>query len=357
MSAVNAAVIVNPTSIPPPKPFSYVRACDLPECPREHRMLVEELLVDCCAGVVGGFPKLGKSWTVLDLAVSVASGTPCLGRFAVPRPGPVLIYAAEDADHAVRERLTGLCASRGIALSDLPIHVITEPGLHLDCPVERARFRQTVREVQPRVVILDPLVRVYGNLDENSAAEVSSFLAYLRALQRENNMAVVVVHHAKKSSSSHQSAGQSLRGSGDLYAWVDSLLYLRKNKGQLEIVVEHRSVPSRDPVPIKLVETPPESPHLAVVERTANDDPVRSHGRSILSLLTSGSQTMTTEKIRKALGLRKARVIGLLRQLEADGQIRRDGRSWRRAGANGAYPTASPSSRTASDLAPGEASL
>jgi len=338
VSIVKASATVKPTSIPAPKPFSYVKACDLPERPHKHRMLVEDLWVECGVGVVGGPPKHYKTWVVLDLAVSVASGTSCLGRFAVPQPGPVLIYAAEDQNHAVRERLAGLCESRGIVLSDLPVHVITEPALHLDCPVERARFRQTVLEVQPRVIILDPLVRVYGNVDENSAAEVSSFLAYLRALQREMNVAVVVVHHAKKSPASHQAAGQSLRGSGDLYAWVDSLLYLRKHKGQLEMAVEHRSVPSRDPVPIELVKTSPHPPHLVVVERASNDDPV-SHDRSILSFLTSGSQVKTTEEIRKALGLRKERVVGLLRQMEAAGRIRRDGRSWRRTGGDGASRT------------------
>lgn len=324
---------MKPTSIPAPKPFSYVKACDLPERPHEHRMLVEDLWVECGVGVVGGPPKHYKTWVVLDLAVSVASGTPCLGRFAVPQPGPVLIYTAEDQAHDVRERLAGLCESRGIALSDLPVHVITEPALHLDCPVERARFRETVIEVHPRVIILDPLVRVYGNVDENSAAEVSSFLAYLRGLQREMNVAVVVVHHAKKTPARHQAAGQSLRGSGDLYAWVDSLLYLRMHKGQLEVAVEHRSAPSRDPVPIELIETSPL--HLAVVGRARNDDPV-SYERSILSFLTSGSQPKTTEEIRKALGLRKERVVGLLRQMGAAGRIRREGRSWRRTGGDGA---------------------
>ena len=38
-----------------------------------------------------------KIWLGLDLALSVATGTPCLGKYAVPQPEPVLIYLAEDA--------------------------------------------------------------------------------------------------------------------------------------------------------------------------------------------------------------------------------------------------------------------
>ena len=58
-------------------------------------------------GIVGGEPKCCKSFLALDLAVAVASGTPACGRFAVPTPGPVLLFAAEDALSHVRERLDG----------------------------------------------------------------------------------------------------------------------------------------------------------------------------------------------------------------------------------------------------------
>ena len=59
-------------------------------------------------GVIGGTPKSGKTWLSLDLAVAVASGKPCLGRFAVPEPGPVLVYAAENTPADLRERVPGL---------------------------------------------------------------------------------------------------------------------------------------------------------------------------------------------------------------------------------------------------------
>lgn len=45
--------------------------------------------------VIGETPdKAGKTWAVLDAAVSVASGTPWLGRFACQQ-GSVLVYAGE----------------------------------------------------------------------------------------------------------------------------------------------------------------------------------------------------------------------------------------------------------------------
>ena len=73
------------------------------------RWLVEGLWADQAVGIVGGEPKSCKSFLVLDMAVAVASGSPCLRHFPVPRTGRVLLYAAEDAPHVVRQRLEGIC--------------------------------------------------------------------------------------------------------------------------------------------------------------------------------------------------------------------------------------------------------
>ena len=69
----------------------------LAQRPAEQRWLVTGLWSEQAVGIVGGEPKCCKSFLALDLAVAVASGTPCLRHFAVPHPGRVLLYAAEDA--------------------------------------------------------------------------------------------------------------------------------------------------------------------------------------------------------------------------------------------------------------------
>src|SRR3989337_722470 len=65
-----------------------VRPCDLEGLCPERRWLVDRLWARAGVGIIGGSPKLGKSWLGLDLAVSVASATPCLDTFAVQEPGP-----------------------------------------------------------------------------------------------------------------------------------------------------------------------------------------------------------------------------------------------------------------------------
>jgi len=105
----------------------------------------------------------------LGLAVAVASGTACLRRFPVARPGRVLLYAAEDALHVVRRRLEGICAAAVCNLKDLDVHVITAATLRIDQAADRERLEHTIAELKPRLLILDPFVRLH-RIDETPAA-------------------------------------------------------------------------------------------------------------------------------------------------------------------------------------------
>ena len=95
-------------------PLPVAPAYRLAEQATEQRWLGTGLWSAEAVGIIGGEPKCCKSFLALDLAVSVAAGTPCLRRFAVPNPGCVLLYAAEDAPHIVRHRLDGICAAAGL---------------------------------------------------------------------------------------------------------------------------------------------------------------------------------------------------------------------------------------------------
>jgi hypothetical protein len=224
----------------------------LAERSEEHRWLVTGLWSEQAVGIVGGEPKCCKSFLALDLAVAVAAGVPCLRRFAVPRAGRVLLFAAEDALHIVRRRLEGISAAAGVALANLDIQVITAPTVRLDLDADRRNLAETVARLQPRLLILDPFVRLH-RIDENASGEVAPLLAYLRELQRRHDVAVLVVHHAKKGGGGVR-AGQALRGSSEFHAWGDSNLYLRRDGDDLSLSVEHRAAASMTPITIELAQ-------------------------------------------------------------------------------------------------------
>src|SRR5262245_32395846 len=94
-----------------------VRVGEIAEPEGGRQWLVGGLWGASGVGVIGGAPKCAKTWLGLDLALSVATGTACLGRYSAPQPGPVLVYLAEDALPVVRQRLEGMARHRGLDLA------------------------------------------------------------------------------------------------------------------------------------------------------------------------------------------------------------------------------------------------
>jgi len=299
------------------------------------RWLVEGLWGARSVGVIGGAPKCAKTWLGLDMAVSVATGTACLGRYAVPEPGPVLVYLAEDALPVVRERVEGMARHRGLDLAQVEVHVITVPVLRLDRHPDRARLRETIKRLRPRLLLLDPLVRLHG-IDENNAGEVAELLAYFRSLQRQLDLAVLLVHHTRKNAAGGVAAGQGLRGSSDIHAFGDSNLYLRRSRENLVLSSEHRAAPASTPVYLELVAKSVESTHLEVIGELQDgwtkltvEGKRCSLEERVLSLLAQGA-ALTRAKLRDSLAIKNERLGEALESLERAGQLCRTPAGWKR---------------------------
>ena len=217
-----------------------VRVADIVTEEARERWLIDQLWGASAVGVIGGAPKCSKTWLALDMSLSVATGTACLDRYQVPDPGPVLVYLAEDSLAIVRERVEGIARHRGLQLDSVPIHVITASVLRLDREPHRSQLLEAARKLRPRLLLLDPLVRLHG-IDENHAGEVAELLAYFRSLQRQLDLSVILVHHTRKNAAGGTAAGLGLRGSSDIHAFGDSNLYLRRTHDRLTLSSEHRA--------------------------------------------------------------------------------------------------------------------
>jgi len=293
--------------------------------PEERRWLIDGLWAEEAVGIVGGEPKCCKSFLALDMAVSVAAGTPCLRRFKVGRPGRVLLYAAEDALHVVRLRLDGICRASNNRLEDLDIQVITAPSLRLDLDADRRRLSDAVARLRPRLILLDPFVRLH-RIDENASGEVAPLLAFLRELQRSHALSVVVVHHARKGASRVR-AGQALRGSSEFHAWGDSNLYLRRSSDKLTLTVEHRAAPSIGGISLRLASSGDalalETAESAASEETVPPAAVESPERRIETALASSPTPLTVAALRQSCRLRTATLCDILAGLVRDGRAQK----------------------------------
>jgi hypothetical protein len=304
-----------------------VRVAELASDEIAERWLVEQLWCANSVGVIGGAPKCAKTWLGLDMALSVATGTPCLGKYTVPEPGPVLVYLAEDALPAVRERIDGMARHRGLDLDRVEIHVITAPVLRLDQDRDRTRLWETVRRLRPRLLVLDPLVRLHG-IDENHAGDVAELLAYFRSLQRQLGLSVLLVHHTRKNAADGVAAGLVLRGSGDIHAFGDSNLYLRRTDEHLLLSSEHRAAPASSPVYLQLVATEAATTHLEVIAEP-DDENRRGLEEEVLDLLAEG-RVLTRAGLRASLAVKNERLGAVLESLERAGKVGRTPGGWQR---------------------------
>jgi hypothetical protein len=298
-------------------PFPVKRLARIEVPPEaEAEWLIDDLWGARAVGCLGGLPKSAKTWIALEMALAVASGRPCFGRYRVHHQGPVLVHCAEDGAAQVKRRVAGLCHVRGVDFDRLALGWVDAGSLQLDRPGDQLRLAATVEQTKARMLVLDPLVRLHRG-DENSSADMSRLLGFLRSLQQEFGVAIVLVHHARKSAVSE--AGQALRGSGDLHAWGDSNLYVVRRDDKRLLAPEHRSRPTPQPVTFTLEGDPP---RLVVGGPVPPSDPLEQRIVTALS-----REPMTRGALRDALGIRNETLGDVLQRLEQQGKlIRVEGR-------------------------------
>ncbi len=302
------------------EPYRTVAASELAATTKPLEWLAEGLFLRAGAGILGGVPKIGKSFLALDLCVAVASQTSFAASFAVRERGRVTLLCAEDPDAVVVERLESLARARALRLADLPIDVIVERGVRL--PEGASRLAATVAATKPALLLLDPLIRLH-RADENSAAEMSVILDGLRDLARSTSTAVLLLHHARKAVGA--SPGASLRGSSDLSAFGDTNLYLRRAGHDLELKIEHRATACPPPLRIRLtVDERERTARFAPSSAATNaDDTVATR---IVTALEAAEGPLSARELRGELGVRNEIVGAALRQLAQRGRIHRVGR-------------------------------
>jgi len=188
----------------------------------EYPWLVDKLLPQGGVMGVAGEPGTAKTWLLLELAQSVATGRSFLGRFATQQ-GAVLLIDEENGEARLQRRLTRLINHTP---DDCPVHIASMSGVNLSEEVWINSLHNTLAEIKPSLVIFDSLVRVHRG-EENSAQDISRLFAVLTSFRHDFGCAIVFSHHLRKMGFIRD-LGQRVRGSSDILAYVDSMLGLTK---------------------------------------------------------------------------------------------------------------------------------
>lgn len=150
-------------------------------------------------GVLGAEDKAGKTWAGVDLAVSVASGTPWLGRFACPTPGPATLFLGEGGERNFLRRLEAVCTSRELPLVDL----IGEMRICFSVPRLRdkghlAEIEAELEQHPSRLVVIDPLYLAAAGAHGSDLYEMGDVLGGVQSLAQSAGAALVLTTHWNK---------------------------------------------------------------------------------------------------------------------------------------------------------------
>ena len=168
--------------------------------------------------ILGGAPKVGKSWFVLDLCVHIARGEP-LWEFPVTK-GEVLYFCLEDSERRIQERLN-------IVTDDVP------PGLYFatgNTSIESGLcdFIRKFKQEHPAVtfVAIDTFQLIRAQSSEISYSNDYAELQPLRLLAAELDITLLLVHHLRKTGD--KDPVNKLSGSTAIAGAVDAIFVLEK---------------------------------------------------------------------------------------------------------------------------------
>nr|DAK71666.1 MAG TPA: replicative DNA helicase [Caudoviricetes sp.] len=234
--------------------FSIKSLSDFAAIPKP-RWLIEGIIEEGSCGFIAAPPKHFKSWVMLDMAVSVASGHRFLGDRRVTK-APTLVVEAEDSFFRLGQRL-GLvlderaptCHPQGYLTPDLiwntPSALSMNVAMHPTEGFGERFFEELYDIVQAqglKLCTFDTLSMLSNGSLSDSQEMYRDVLKPLKAIAQSTGCAMMIVHHTRKAQvGGINSGGAALAGSVALHAWSDNSLYFRREGDNILIDVETKS--------------------------------------------------------------------------------------------------------------------
>lgn len=223
----NMPTIDSTTTIQVPKLYSE-SAQDLLQEPVEELVWYVDNFISQGLTILAGDPKVGKSWFVLQMALSISSGQPFLNRntkqancayFALEANYEEIIRRLQSATATVDET-TG--ASLDIIANNEKNQILgLESGLMEQLEAYIKQHKDT------KVIILDTFAAIRDSSNSNMFQGDYNDLKPLKQFCDIHKLAIVLVHHTRKMNDDN--AIKTISGSQGLTAATDTNMVLKKD--------------------------------------------------------------------------------------------------------------------------------
>ncbi|MEX1071487.1 MAG: AAA family ATPase [Anaerolineales bacterium] len=300
----------------------FYQAKDALHDPPELKWLVEGLITGSSLNLLVGDAGSKKTLLAIDLAVSVAIGTPWLG-FPVSR-GAALYVDEETGIHRLWGHMHAALNGHD-APASTPLDFVSLGGYDLRSESDAQALTQRALSFDSRLIVIDALVDVARGGDENSSAGVQPVLFNLRRMADYCQAAVLVIHHNNRQG--------GFRGSSAIAAGVD--LMLGVESAPTDPLVNLFAVKARHHVPPPITarahfENSLEGKLQKVwftnsnEKRSPRPKPARSTSATVILDFLATRQESTTDQIVAALGITLGTARNVIQQLKIAQLIERD---------------------------------
>jgi hypothetical protein len=172
---------------------------DTTDCRRD--WLVKKLLVRNEPVLIGGPKKSLKTSLVVELAISLGTGTNFLRKFEVPARQRCLVLSGESGAATLQETARRVCAARGVVMKNCDVRW----GFRLpqlSSATDLQRLSDYIRKEAIQVVIIDPLylclIQAGLNVQTSNLFQVGPLLLEIARACQEAKATPILVHHARK---------------------------------------------------------------------------------------------------------------------------------------------------------------
>ena len=204
--------------------------------------IVDRFFAAGSLNIVYGAPASMKSMLMGDLCAAIVAGQEWLPGSGVNGKGVGVIQSPIfwlDMDNGTRrtdQRIDALSRARELP-KDAPYYYVSMPmpPFNVGDLDSLIYFKGLITELKARLVVIDNLGLITGEIEENSAG-MAMVMGYLRQIAEGTNAAIIVIHHQRKGGAGGNSlTGDELRGHSSIRAAVDIALHVGREMGSQDI--------------------------------------------------------------------------------------------------------------------------
>ena len=324
---VRADAVAATETLPDPIDVLQLLNADLPK-PAE---LVRGILHEGSKMVIGGGSKSFKTWSLIDLAISVATGKPWWG-FDTEQ-GRVLYVNFEIQDFFFAERIWKVTEAKECQLDPKQFLYWGFRGRASDFGGMMLKMILKLSGQDIALIVIDPIYKGLGGRDENKAGDIASLLNEIEWLAVETGAAVAFGHHFSKGNQAAKDSIDRIGGSGVFARDPDSILTMTKHEEEDAFTVDAvlRNFPPIDsfvvqrmhPLMVRADELDPAALKKPGASQKYSDE-------SLLALLDAEPLRTNAyvQLARQMLGISENGFMKRLKQLESRGAIQKVNREW-----------------------------